>query len=859
MSNSKKAKWKIFQYIGLLSFVFMICLFTKNDVVHAATSTGKVTASSLNVRKSASTSAGIVGSLPKGTVVTVSGSTTKSGTKWYKVSAKVSGKSITGYASAQYISITSSASTKTGSSSSKGKVTATSLNVRKSASTSAGIVAGLTKGTEVTILDTTTNSGTKWYKVSAKVSGKTITGYVSAQYVSISATSSGTSNSTNTSSTFTKRYGYVKATSLNMRKSPSTTASIIAKLSKSQYVLICDKTTKSGTTWYYISTSVNGKTVRGYVSKAYIHVYTTKTGATEYNLATVKTNTLNVYVTANNYDTRRAVLKKAQNVIIRGSLKVRGINWSRIYAIVDGKGIVAYTKTAYLTKVTATMSNKESIKALTTKKTSAKKIAVTMAANVAVLEDNSVVTIRGSLTVLKKKWYKCTFKLSGKTHTGYILASAVHVTSDAEFLEELSDFPSSYHTKLKELHEEYPNWHFSAIHTGLDWDDVIENESKVGRNVIQSNVPKGGASGTYSAPFSYLSTDAGAYDWSKDAYKVYDGSNWYSANSKVVSHYMDPRNSLTENGIWQFESLAYDSRQKSEVVQSILSNTFMKGSYNIKDIHLNKTITGSYKDTFMEAGKENGASPYFLAIRSLQELGVNDSNSVSGTYSGYKGYYNYFNIGANDSSTGQAVANGLKYASSGTTFNRPWTNPRKAIIGGAEYIASSFIKKGQNTLYTQKFNVVASPLYGHQYMTNVQAPTSESKRTYSSYNNMKIADDSFVFYIPVYKDMPSSPCSLPASAGNPNSYLKSITVKHGSKSLALTPTFNYKTLTYTMVVDHSVSSVTVSASPISSHASVSGTGTFELTANKTKTVSIVCKAGNGTKTTYKVKISRKAS
>lgn len=783
MSNSKKATWKLFQYIGFLSFVFIICLFTKPDVVHAATSTGKVTASSLNVRQTASTSASLVGSLPKGTAVTISSTTTNStGTKWYKISAKVNGKNITGYVSAQYISITSS-----------------------------------------------------------------------------SSSSSSSSGSSSTTSTFIKRYGYVNATSLNVRSSASTSASIVTKLPKSKYVLVLSKSTKSGTVWYRISAQVNGKTVRGYVVKDYIKVYTTVTGKTVYDLATVESKTLSVYKTANTYDTRRAVLKHNQNVIIRGNLTVRGIKWSLVYAIVDGKGMLAYVKRDYLNHVTATMSNKESITAVTTKAANAKQIAATMAANVAALEPNTTVSIKGRLTVLGKKWYKCTFKISGKTHTGYMLTSVVEIPDDAEFLSELEDFPSSYHSALKKLHEENPKWHFSAINTGLDWDTVIENESKVGRNVIQSNVPKGGASGTYSAPFSYLSTSAGAYDWATDKYKVFDGSNWYSANEKVVSYYMDPRNALTEQGIWQFESLAYDSRQKSDVVESILSNTFMKGSYSVKDIVSKKTVSGTYKSAFMEAGKEHGASPYFLAIRSVQELGVNGSGSVSGTYSGYKGYYNYFNIGANDSTTGQAIANGLKYASSGSSYNRPWTNPYKAIMGGAEYIASSYIKKGQNTLYTQKFNVVSSPFYSHQYMTNVQAPTSEARKTHTSYTNMKIADDAFVFYIPVYKNMPSSACSLPASSGNPNSYLKNITVKNGTKALALTPTFDYKTRSYTMVVENSVSKVTVNASPISSHATVSGTGTVELTANKTKTVSIVCKAGNGTKTTYTVKIFRKAS
>lgn len=744
-----------------------------------------------------------------------------------------------------------------------GKVTATSLNVRKSASTAASVVAGLKQGEAVNITATTTDSsGTKWYKISTKVNGKSIVGYVSAKYVSVTSTTSDSTSSQGTSSTgstFLKRYGYVNATSLNVRSKASTSASIVTKLSKSKYVLVLDKMSKSGTTWYYISFLRNGKAVRGYVSAQYITLYATTTSMTEYQLATVDAAKLIGYKTANPYDTKRATLKSGQSVIIRGKLTVKGEKWSYVYALVNGKGMRVYVKTADLQLVTATVGSTKNTLAVTTKDIAAKRIAATMAENIAKLDGDTRVYIKGSLTVLKKKWYKCTFQVQGVSKTGYILASAVEIPSDSEFLKELEAFPSSYHSALKALHEKNPNWHFEAVQTGLDWNTVIENESKAGRNVIQSNVPVGGSVSTWSAPFSYLSTEQGAYDWSTDTYKVFDGKNWFSANSQVIAHYMDPRNALTESGIWQFESLAYDKRQKVSVVQSILSNTFMKGSYSVTDILSGRTVSGNYKDTFMEAGKTHGVSPYFLAIRAKQELGVNGSGSVSGNYPGYKGYYNYFNIGATDSSSGQAIANGLKYASSGTSYNRPWTNPYKSIVGGAEYIASSYIKRGQNTLYFQKFNVVSSPLYNHQYMTNVQAPASESKSTHTSYSNMGIDGGTFVFYIPVYKNMPSKAVSLPASSGNPNSYLKNISVRNGSKSLALTPSFQYQTKNYTMVVDHNVSSVTVNASAISSHATVSGTGTVELTAGKTKTVSITCKAGNGTKTTYKVEIFRKAS
>ncbi|MBR3771067.1 MAG: cadherin-like beta sandwich domain-containing protein, partial [Clostridium sp.] len=440
-----------------------------------------------------------------------------------------------------------------------------------------------------------------------------------------------------------------------------------------------------------------------------------------------------------------------------------------------------------------------------------------------------------------------------------IRTSYVKISDDAEFLAELAEFPSSYHSAIKELHKEYPNWHFVAVNTGLDWQTVIENESKLGRNTIMSNQPNGGSAGTYSAPFSFLSTEAGAYDWAKDKYTLCDGTNWFTANSAVISHYMDPRNSLTPNLIWQFESLAFDKRQKESVVESILSNTFMNGSYSVKDKLTGKIVSGKYSDAFMDAGKINNASPYFLSIRSKQELGLKGSGSSSGTYPGYEGYYNYYNIGAYDSATNQAIANGLKYASQGSTYNRPWTNPYKAIVGGAQYIASAYIAKGQNTTYFQKFNVVSAPFYSHQYMTNVQAPNSESKNTFTSYSQMGIAKDDFVFYIPVYKNMPSKPCELPPREGNPNSYLKNITVKNGSTSHPLTPTFNYQTKSYTMVVDHNVSSVVVNASTISSRATVSGTGTYSLTSGATKTISLVGTAENGTRTTYKLKIFRKAS
>lgn len=664
-----------------------------------------------------------------------------------------------------------------------------------------------------------------------------------------------TTKAATTSSRFLRRTGKVNATSLNIRKTASISSTKLATIKKSTLVNVLDKKIVGGKEWYKVSFKVNGKTITGYAYKKYITLEATTVPSTTYTLGKINEKSVPVYKTANTYDTKKGTLSKNQEVILLGTLTVNNAKWTKVKVKIDGTATTGYIKASKITKLTSTAPSTTNKKGVTSSKVTARRIASTLASSKGTLAKNTSVTVKATLTVNGSKWYKCTYKVDGTTTTGYILASKVSFPSEAEFLEMLSEFPTSYQSSLKKIHEEYPNWKFVAVNTGLDWNTVIKEETRVGRNTIQSELPNGG---TYGVPFSYLSTESGAYDWSKDKYTLMDGTNWFTADTKVIEHYMDPRNFLTSDKIFQFEAQAYDSTQKSSVVSSILSNTFMKGSYSVVDSATKETVKGAYTDAFMEAGKQSGASSYFLAARAKQELGINGSDSVTGTYPGYEGIYNYYNIGAYDTAGDGAIANGLNYAKTGTTYNRPWTNPYKSILGGAEYIASSYIKKGQNTNYFQKFNVVYSPYYLHQYMTNVQAATSEARSTYNSYNSMGMLKEAMIFYIPVYKNMPSKIPELPASKGNPNSYLKTITVNNGNSNLAITPTFNYKTTSYTMVVPNSVSSVTVDATAISSHASITGNGNYTLESGKTRTISIKCTAGNGTSTTYQVKITRLA-
>ena len=339
----------------------------------------------------------------------------------------------------------------------------------------------------------------------------------------------------------------------------------------------------------------------------------------------------------------------------------------------------------------------------------------------------------------------------------------IRTKSVGSYSSELAKFPASYQTYLKKLHEKHPNWVFVAVNRNLDWNDIVaaESVSSSSTGTNRSLLPK--TSG--GLLLSKASTD---YNASKGTYIPKDGSTWVSASKPAVAYYVDPRNFLKDNYIYMFEALNYDAGYHNlEGVRNVLSGTELYGNKKITYTTTSGKTTKldmTYEQAIFGAGAKNKISPLFLAAKIRQETGARLSNgSISGKFSyggkSYRGYYNYYNIGAYSTSTGSAIANGLTFAKGGKsnskTYKRPWVSPVIAIDGGAEYIGKSYIWRGQNTVYFQKFNTITAPYYQHEYMQNLTAAASEAKTTYNSYSKMGILDDSFVFYIPVYKNMPS--------------------------------------------------------------------------------------------------------
>ena len=351
-------------------------------------------------------------------------------------------------------------------------------------------------------------------------------------------------------------------------------------------------------------------------------------------------------------------------------------------------------------------------------------------------------------------WYEASFYDRDQEYTGYIEKRFL-VSSDEKFLTwadeyvkkaqetprkkartislmstissypDVNQFPASYQGKLLALKQQYPNWTFVKMETGVDFNTAIAKELG-DKNWISNSKPA---------------------SWKNGAAAQ---SGWSYASEGAVRYYMDPRNFLTESSIFQFEQLTYNESYHTEsAVQAIIANSFMRG-----DIP-NEGMT--YASAFTRIGRELKVSPFHLASRVLQEQGTNGTSAlISGAYNDeFRGYYNYFNVGASGRDT-DLILNGLREAK-----KRGWNSRYASLKGGASVISQNYIQRGQDTLYLQKFNVTTNNRYEHQYMQNVMAPSSEAPNIKKAYAGTGSLNNSFVFKIPVYGNMPASACSQP--------------------------------------------------------------------------------------------------
>ena len=664
---------------------------------------------------------------------------------------------------------------------------------REEASTKSGIRIVLQNGQPLTIISTEKgkDDGKEWHFVSFRKNDKDYKGYIRSDLVIMSGTSqsSAADSSGNASSDGTKepQVGKIKGTGVNIRKAP-VDGKIVCRLTTGNQITVTDqlRSDADGQIWYAISFLNNKKPENGYVRSDLTE------GITPYESLT-KTEEPKEEPAGNTAEEPKQPESSA-------SIKGMGV---RIREKVVNGNIVAQLDTGYPIEVLEEVNADDGY-----------------------------------------KWYRIKFSKNDKEMEGYVRSDLVTIvntnyntkSSDADFEEQIKEFPDDYKAQLRALHEKYPNWQFEAVKTGLEWSDVVKNESKVGRNLVAKT-----------SIASWKSTEPQAYNWASNTWYGFDGGSWAAASTELIQYYLDPRNFLDDSGIFQFETLEFKDYQNVDGVKNALAGTFMAGDYSDTDGE-----TRSYASTFFEAGQNYGINPYHLASRAVQEQGVlGRSQSIAGNVSGLENLFNYFNIGAFAANGNSATINGLYYAAGADeNYLRPWNSRYKSINGSAKYIADKYVSVGQNTLYFQKFNVVNSKngIYSHQYMSNIVAASYESARLKKAYSDL---NTKLIFRIPVYNNMPSAKCVKPTSDSNPNTYLSKLWVD----GYSFTTEFSSVNSTYYLTVGSDVESVNIGAEAVSSSSSVGGTGTYTLNSGENR-IQVVCKAQNGATKGYTIVISK---
>ncbi len=342
-----------------------------------------------------------------------------------------------------------------------------------------------------------------------------------------------------------------------------------------------------------------------------------------------------------------------------------------------------------------------------------------------------------------------------------VLMAASGIVPDDVYMTDLVNkgFPKSYVEDLLALHKKYPQWEFEPFITTLDWATAVNGERTPHKKQLIEN------------------TVTASYQCSCSSCKgvIQESGGWVSASQAAVEFYMDPRNFLTQQHIFQFEKNSYDPGQSITAVESILKNTWMYDSYitYYDGLGNEKTVTVDgekikYSQAIMNAAKDSNMSAYYIASKIVQEVGSLSSSGASGASgkeSPYNGIYNYYNIAAyTGAGDGLKWAGGsMKAASSAAIYQKADTASEKLVTvstgtslnyiskNGSFYRVSVMVSGKKYTGYIAASAVVLSTSHGRPW-------TDPYKSIYygAQYIHESFSDYQFTNYLQKFNVNPES-------------------------------------------------------------------------------------------------------
>ena len=655
--------------------------------------------SSLNVRRGASTSSKVIGSLSGNTKVTIVG---EEGA-FYKIEYKGSH----GYVAKEYVKdVTESNNSNQGTQTPEKPSTpestektgivnvSSSLNVRRGASTSSKVIGSLSGNTKVTIV----GEEGAFYKIEYKGSH----GYVAKEYVKDVTESNNSNQGTQTpekpsTPESTEKTGIVNvSSSLNVRRGASTSSKVIGSLSGNTKVTIVGE---EGA--FY---KIEYKGSHGYVAKEYVKDVTESNNSNQGTQtpekpstpeSTEKTGIVNV---SSSLNVRRGASTSSKVIgSLSGNTKVTIVGEEGAFYKIEYKGSHGYVAKEYIKDIKDEVvtepekpsnpenSNKTGV-VTASKGLNVRKEANTSSQIIGILNSGESVEIIGE----ENGFYKITYK----GQEAYASKNYINI------------FDGN-----------------SNVNPGLD----IGNASKTNYGVSLNEYIK-------------LQQRNNPSNYSYSEFEKY--INPAKATNKLQFLRIDKFRSVNVSGL--------SSRLSNKGVLTGQGQAFVNAAkaFNIDPIYL-------VAQCLHETG--NGTSKLAKGV-TITEI-ADESRPIYNGNGQLVGYhmiklskpvtvYNLFGIGAKDNSSvfpNRALILGTTYA-----YNRGWTSIENAIKGAAEFVSLNYVhssRYSQNTLYKMRYNQNVSNIW-HQYATTPWYASSIAD-IMRSYQDLYL-ENNFTFDVPVF-------------------------------------------------------------------------------------------------------------
>lgn len=682
----------------------------------AGTQTAKTTAN-LNMRKGASTSYGIILTIPKGGQVTVFSSSNG----WSQVT--YNGK--TGYVSNSYLgsysNVTSNPAppanpaptTPSAPSTSSSTTTTANLNMRKGGSTSYGIILTIPKGSAVKV--NSTSNG--WSNVT--YNGKT--GWVSNAYLkTVTATTPSTPSTPSTPApTNPQGIGTSSTTAnLNMRKGASTSYGIILTIPKGKSVTVLSV---SGS---WSNVTYNGKT--GWVSNAYLTKLVPHPAPKPDPAPAPKPDP--TPTPTPDPQPQPPVVEKKPQVLLLEDLKS---SYNNVDVVVNGRalshdGIASVTVKVDGKDVTVKRVARPDLHSLYSEGYTLDNIGFNFTIPKATLTPGThtvAVTIKGKDGTTKSTSLSFTMlkpapvvTINGLTDGGAVPTGTATVTGSTSYVDGVASARYLINGTEK-----------GKLSAGNFSFTVNAADFKAGMNTLTIEVT--GKDGTVYKRGITLK-GAGAENFTaeqvsktRDEYALleYNKSITSSRDIRTIESYIDPANYIHSDSYkYMFFQLNYTKGQMSLTAEDL--NLILKG----------KGVLDGMGQAFLDGADLYGVNPFYLITHAIHETGHGTSTLAKGqlvkdTYTKFgdnstivvdglpedqrKTVYNVFGIGAWDV--------GANFWGAQRAYSEGWFTVEDAIKGGAKWISQNYINRAtkQNTLYKMRFNLAEN--MEHQYATDL--------------------------------------------------------------------------------------------------------------------------------------------